>query len=150
MTVTLQVGGGIQGFGTISADVNVDFGDSPLEMLLADNGVLAIGGDFHFVALGTADGDGILEVTHDWNTVVTNGTVPVTLNGGELRGGDITHDLIAGIRGHGLISARVINNSTISAETAGRSCWKRTTTITIGTEMARASWERVRPISSWR
>ena len=65
---------------------------------------------------GTADSDGILNVTNPWNTNVV-GTVG--LDGGELRGATITNDGVLGIDGHGLVSARVINNTRIDAEGGG-------------------------------
>ena len=48
-----------------------------------------------------------------WNTSVTS---TVELGGGESRGATITNGGANGINGHGLVSARVINNSRIDAE----------------------------------
>jgi hypothetical protein len=96
------------GYGTINAHVNV-FG--PLK---ADNGILNINEPMSGNStLGTADADGILNLTDAWNTNVTS---TVELLGGELRGATITNDGASGINGRGLVSARVINNTRIDAE----------------------------------
>jgi autotransporter-associated beta strand protein len=99
----------LYGYGTIDVDVDFDGTAS----LRADDAMLTLNGrilDVNF--LGTADADGILNVTAPWNTSVTG---VVDLQGGELRGAAITNDNVAGIMGRGLISARVINNSRVNA-----------------------------------
>ena len=111
-------GGVIRGFGLIDVPVLgvVDAGDLGDEKLLADNGALELGNIFSNVIVGTADADGILRVLDPWNT---SAAVAVTLAGGELAGATITNDLADGIRGHGLITARVNNESEIRAEGGG-------------------------------
>jgi hypothetical protein len=113
--VNLIHGALLQGNGWIYADVHGSSSDGSAEKLLADNGTLHVHGDFSNVIVGTADVDGVFFVPYakSWNTDATNG---VSLAGGELRGGQITNDLAAGIRGHGLITARVINETQIVAE----------------------------------
>jgi hypothetical protein len=103
------------GFGTIGTGISAGFG----AQVLADDGILTITGDFIVDSLGTNDADGIVNVTNPWS--VTDGAgVPsansVYLNWGELRGAAITNDGTNGISGHGLVSARVVNNSRINAE----------------------------------
>ena len=102
----------LHGFGTINADLGAH------GILKADNGVLNFNGALLFDGLddpdlGTADSDGILNMTNAWNT---DHTESVELQGGELRGATITNDGTNGINGHGLLSARVINNTRIDAE----------------------------------
>ncbi|HEY7089034.1 MAG TPA: hypothetical protein VH518_13145, partial [Tepidisphaeraceae bacterium] len=119
-------GGTIQGLGILSADggralhgfglisTAVEF---PSANLKADNGILTLSGAITSVrVLGTADTDGILNVTNPWNT---NTTVTVDLAGGELRGATITNSGALGINGHGLVSARVLNDTRIDAEGGG-------------------------------
>jgi hypothetical protein len=66
--------------------------------------------------MGTADNDGILNVVNAWNSsVATN----VELFGGELQGGAITVGNANGIKGRGLVSARVVNNTRLEADSAG-------------------------------
>ena len=94
------------GFGVINARVG------SLDFLLADDGMLQINGPIESpFYLGTADSDGILNVTNPWNTSVVVGRVE--MRGGELTGAMITND--GYIHGNGLISAPVINNSRIIA-----------------------------------
>src|SRR4029077_14271165 len=66
--------------------------------------------------IGTADADGILNVTTPWNTSVAG---DVNLEGGEIRGALITNGGAGGIGGNGLVSARVINTTHIDAENNG-------------------------------
>ena len=99
----------LRGFGTINTGIDFD-GSARFQ---ADNGTLTINGAILDAGtVGTADVDGILHVTNAWNTNVTTG---VQLNGGRLSGGTITNDATAGISGHGLVTARVINNSQLFA-----------------------------------
>jgi hypothetical protein len=116
--LNLQNGGVLKGFGVINANLSGDGSGTP-ERVLADNGVLTVALDAGFVGLvmGTDDSDGILEILPAWHT---SNAQSVILAGGELRGGDITNDSSAGIRGHGLISARVVNESKIVAEGGGK------------------------------
>lgn len=100
------------GYGTINADIAFI---GPIPSLLADDGELIVNGAILDVGeIGTADDDGILNVTNPWNTNVTRG---VELNGGELRGATMTVDssVFSSFSGHGLISAPVVNEGTISA-----------------------------------
>lgn len=97
------------GFGTIGAEVA--FADN--SELRADDGILNVGGLITDVGvIGTADVDGILNVTAVWNTNVAG---LVDLKGGELRGAPVTTGT-GGINGFGLVSARVINTTYIQAE----------------------------------
>jgi hypothetical protein len=104
---------GLFGFGTIETDI--EFGNNT--ELRADNGTLNVDAPIVDVGvIGTADVDGILDVGSAWNTNVSNS---VQMVGGEIRGATITNDAPAGINGHGLLSARVINNTRIDAEGGG-------------------------------
>lgn len=99
----------LRGFGTINTGIDFD-GNAKLR---ADNGTLTINGAIIDAdQVGTADADGTFHVTNAWNNNVTTG---VQLNGGVLSGGTITNDVVAGISGHGLVSARVINNTQLFA-----------------------------------
>lgn len=98
------------GFGTISAEVG--FADN--SELRADDGILTVSGLISDVGvIGTADDDGILNVTVAWNTNVTS---EVNLLGGELRGTTITNAGAGGISGFGSVTAPVINTTFIGAE----------------------------------
>jgi hypothetical protein len=102
----------LHGHGTIGA--NVDF-DGLTSELQADDGTLTISGSLLDVGVfGTADSDGVMNVTNPWTTGVT---AEVRLQGGELSGSTITNNGANGIRGHGLVSARVLNDTTIVADT---------------------------------
>jgi hypothetical protein len=104
---------GLAGFGTI--DTDIEFANNTV--LLADNGILNVAGPITDVGvIGTADDDGILNVTTAWNTSVAG---DVNLEGGEIRGALITIGGAGGIGGDGLISARVINTTHIDAENGG-------------------------------
>ena len=104
-----DTGKALHGFGTINTGIDFD-GTANLK---ADNGTLTINGAILDAGqVGTADVDGILHVTNAWNNNVTTG---VQLNGGTLSGGSITNDVVAGISGHGLVTARVINNTQLFA-----------------------------------
>jgi hypothetical protein len=105
----------LQGFGTINTDI-----DFPVTATLkATGGTLTLGGNFiNLPMFGTADSTGILNVTSPWVTTGgLNGSVE--LNGGTLQGAQVTNDNITGIRGHGVITARVINNSRVTATGGG-------------------------------
>jgi hypothetical protein len=104
-------GRGLRGFGTINPPVVY----SGTAELLADDGELMLNGAITDVGkIGTADADGVLNVVNAWNT---SGADNVVLVGGELKGGTVTVGNANGIRGHGLISARVLNNTRLLADT---------------------------------
>jgi hypothetical protein len=105
-----DTGKALHGYGTINTQI--DFDDTA--DLMADNGTLNIDGTkvLDVETLGTADSDGVLNVTNAWNNNVTGG---VQLRGGMLSGGTMTNDASAGISGHGLVTARIINNSQLFA-----------------------------------
>jgi hypothetical protein len=101
---------GLAGLGTIATDI--EFANNTV--LFADDGILNVNAPIVDVGIiGTADTDGILNVTVAWNTNVTS---EVNLAGGELRGALITNAGAGGISGHGLLSAPVINSTFIAAE----------------------------------
>jgi len=101
---------GLAGHGTIATDI--EFANNTV--LLADDGILNVNAPIVDVGtIGTADDDGILNVTVAWNTNVADA---VNMEGGEIRGATITNSGANGITGDGLLSARVINNSHIQAE----------------------------------
>lgn len=104
---------GLAGFGTI--DTDIEFANNTV--LLADDGILNVTGPITEVGvIGTADDDGILNVTTAWNTSAAN---DVNLEGGEIQGALITNGGAGGIGGDGLVSARVINTTHIDAENGG-------------------------------
>ena len=97
------------GFGTINTAI--EFANNT--ELRADGGILNVTGAITDVGvIGTADFDGILNVTSAWNTNVAGS---VNLKGGELRGATVTTGT-GGISGNGFVSARVINSTFVSAE----------------------------------
>ena len=111
-------GKGLQGYGTINADVDFD-GTANLR---AKDGTLTISGDIVDVnILGTADGTGVLNVTNPWETDGgAGGSIgAVVLSGGKLQGATITNDNATGLQGNGTINSRVINNSKIVATNGG-------------------------------
>ncbi len=102
------------GYGTINADVDFD----GTTRLFADDGTLTVTGsilDAHYV--GTADSDGILDVVNAWDTGTIAGLV---MYGGELKGGTITLGTWEGLMGHGLVSAKIINNTRCMAHHSGQ------------------------------
>jgi len=104
-----DTGKALHGFGTINSNVDFD-GVSHLQ---ADGGTLIVNGTILDVGqLGTADADGILQVTNAWNS---NVALAVALHGGTLQGGMITNDVTNGIQGFGTVTSRVINNSKLLA-----------------------------------
>lgn len=108
----------LQGFGTITADIDFDGTAS----LRAAGGTLTVGGDIVDVnILGTADETGTLNVVNPWETDggVGGSIGAVVLEGGVLQGGVITNDNLNGLQGHGTITSRVINNSKIVATGGG-------------------------------
>lgn len=99
------------GYGSINADIEFL---GPSARLLADDGELILSGDIIDAGiLGTADVDGILNVTIPWNTQPTD---QVALQGGSLTGGLITNDGVNGISGYGVVVADVINHTKVVAE----------------------------------
>lgn len=102
----------LRGFGTINAPISFQNASS----LRADDGTLTIGGAINEVStIGTADNDGTLNVVNAWNSNVAGNVV---LNGGTLQGGAITVANANGIKGRGLVSSRVVNNTRLEANVA--------------------------------
>lgn len=123
-------GGSVMGPGELSAvdgralhghgeiGVSIDF-DGATSELLADDGMLVVNPAATLVdvgILGTADSDGVLSVLQNWDTNVTH---EVRLNGGELSGGTIFNNNANGVRGRGLVSAAIQNNSVVAAQGGG-------------------------------
>ena len=103
-------GKALHGFGTL--DVDIEFiGNSNL---IAENGELTMNGDLFDVGrLGTSGAAAVLDMNIPWNT---NSTEQVLLQGGVLQGGaTITNDGVNGIDGFGEVTAKIINNTRISA-----------------------------------
>jgi hypothetical protein len=102
----------LRGFGTINAPITFQNTSS----LRADDGTLTIGGAINAVStIGTADNDGTLNVVNAWNS---NVAANVVLNGGTLQGGTITVANANGVKGRGMVSSRVINNTRLEANVA--------------------------------
>jgi hypothetical protein len=102
----------LRGFGTINAPITFQNASA----LRADDGTLTIGGAINEVTtIGTADNDGTLNVVNAWNS---NVALNVVLNGGVLQGGAITVANANGIKGQGLVSSRVVNNTRLEANVA--------------------------------
>jgi hypothetical protein len=103
----------LRGFGNIGA--SIDFDDTA--RLRADNGTLTISGAIVDVGvIGTADADGVLNVTNAWNNSVAAG---VALLGGIVQGGAITNDSPNGIQGFGTVTSRVVNNTQLLSFNGG-------------------------------
>ena len=99
------------GYGVINSDVEF-LGNTA--RLLADDGEMILNGDILDVGiLGTADVDGILNVSNPWNTQVAD---QVVLQGGSVTGALITNSGANGISGFGDIDANVTNHTKIVAE----------------------------------
>ncbi len=104
----------LAGFGTIQAGIEFSTNSD----LFADGGTLEIGGSISGVhSIGTADTDGILNVTKPWTPPATS---TVLMQGGQLTGATLTNNG-AGIRGHGLISAKIVNNTVLLADIPAQS-----------------------------
>ncbi len=104
----------LHGYGTIGANIDMDGLTSEL---MADDGTLTLTGAILDVGvLGTDDSDGTLDVTNAWNTNVTQ---EVRLKGGELTGAAIINNGTNGIRGQGLVSARIQNDTVVAADSGG-------------------------------
>lgn len=111
----------LSGSGTINAAIDFDV----FSILQADNGTLTVNSTIIDVGvIGTQDVDGILDVVLAWNSIVADF---VDLQGGELRGGTITIDNANGITGFGLVSAPVVNNQRIRAQSPGQTLVVQTT-----------------------
>jgi hypothetical protein len=105
-------GSGLVGYGTIEA--NIDFKGTA--DLLAENGTLTVNGsilDLRYV--GTNAATGILNVVNAWSSAPFD---RVLMKGGELRGGTLTIANSAGMSGHGRVTAKVINDTRITANTS--------------------------------
>lgn len=102
-TVSATANDALVGNGTIDADISF----SSNAELRADNGTLNVTGSILDVGIiGTADSDGILNVTNAWNTGVAT---ELRLNGGEVTGAAITND--GTTIGFGEITSTGFNNS---------------------------------------
>jgi hypothetical protein len=103
----------LRGFGNIGATIDFD----NTARLRADNGTLTISGSIIDVGvIGTADADGVLNVTNAWNNSVAAG---VALLGGTVQGGTITNDTAQGIQGFGTVTSRVVNNTQLLSFNGG-------------------------------
>ena len=101
----------LHGHGSVAAAIDFDGLSSEL---MADDGTLTLSGTLLDVGvLGTADADGVLNVTNPWDTNVTS---EVRLNGGTVQGSTITNSNANGINGWGTVSARVVNDTRLDAE----------------------------------
>jgi hypothetical protein len=102
-------GRSLRGSGLINAGINFE-GTADL---LAKDGILTLEGPIlRADRIGTFDATGSLNVPGPWDTV---GISVIELNGGDLRGGPISINNPGGLKGHGTVFARVINNSVIEA-----------------------------------
>lgn len=103
----------LRGFGNIGASIDFD----NTARLRADDGTLTISGTILDVGvIGTADNDGVLNVTNAWNNSVAEG---VALLGGTVQGGAITNDSPNGVQGFGSVTARVVNNTQLLSFNGG-------------------------------
>jgi hypothetical protein len=103
----------LRGNGTINAPI--DFDGSA--QLIAEGGTLNVSGNIVDVGtIGTVTG-GTLNVTSAWNTAPA---LTVRLDGGTISGATITNDELSGIEGEGLVTARVINNTVLEADSGGQ------------------------------
>ncbi len=106
----------LHGYGIIG--VGIDF-VGPTSEVMADDGTLTVNASGSIIdvgIIGTADDDGVLNVEAPWSTDAAN---QVQLNGGEVTGDTITNNGAGGIQGEGLLSARVFNESIITASGGG-------------------------------
>jgi hypothetical protein len=117
------LGGDVEGAGTLHVGSNnalVGHGTIETSLqgtsdsrLVADDGTLNINGSIaSFDEIEVTD-DGVLDVELPWNT---NDAGEVILSGGELTGATVTHDSFGGIVGYGLITASIVNNTFIRAD----------------------------------
>ncbi len=102
-------GEALVGFGTINTDIDFNGGAE----LRADDGTLTVNAPIVDVGvIGTADTDGVLNVTNPWSTFDAS----VELLGGRIEGADITNAGGMGINGFGDVTAAVNNITRIDAE----------------------------------
>lgn len=128
--ISASNGRALRGHGTINA--NIDF-DGATSELLADDGTLNLNGAIQDVGiLGTADLDGVLNVGNAWNT---SSTAQVQLNGGQVTGATITNGGAGGVIGHGTISARVVNDTIVTANNGA--------TLALDTALNNNNWDGV-------
>ncbi len=100
----------LSGNGTIDADIDGSFSSR----LVADNGTLEVNGSIDDFLEIEATNDGVLDVALNW---ATGDAGDVVLTGGEVTGATIhSNFLLNPIRGHGLVTARVVNDGSIRAE----------------------------------
>ncbi|MFN3165967.1 MAG: PEP-CTERM sorting domain-containing protein [Phycisphaeraceae bacterium] len=112
-------GTALRGNGTINAPIDFD-GTS---QLIAEGGTLTVAGNIIDVGtIGTVTG-GTLNVTSAWNTAPA---LTVRLDGGTISGATITNDELSGIEGEGLVTARVINNTILEADSGGELLFNNT------------------------
>lgn len=105
-----NAGHALYGFGSINSDVNF-VGTAELK---ASDGQLTVSGNVLDVGeIGTANASGILNMANAWNTTIAD---QVRMAGGELQGANVTNDNVNGIRGFGRLTARVTNNSRLTAD----------------------------------
>ncbi len=102
------------GHGTIATKINF----INQAELRANNGTLVVSGTINDVGIiGTADTDGILQVTNPWQTDVANA---VELRGGSIIGAKITNASSGLIRGHGTLAPNNLDNQGTIAAVNGR------------------------------
>ena len=107
-TFSVQAGRALHGFGTINAPISF----TGTATLRADGGTLIVNGAVNAAGEIGASSTGILNVVNPWNS---SGAASVVLHGGELNGATLTIGYPNGVSGRGLLSARVINNQRIVA-----------------------------------
>ena len=112
-TLQLDNGTALRGSGTINAVID----DNGSADIIAEGGTLNIGGSIDDIGLlGTSGAGSELNVSNPWNTATTQ---VVRLSRGRLTGSSITNDGVNGIRGQGLLAARVQNNTVIASDSGG-------------------------------
>ncbi len=103
----------LEGHGTIVPSIDFD-GNS---VLRAKGGVLRLDGTIIDVGTLTTEGDtSLLHIPNPWSTLFTQAVI---LNGGGLQGGLITNNGANGISGKGLVTARVLNETSLAANAVG-------------------------------
>lgn len=117
-TLLLTSNRALVGYGTISSPIFSSFGSE----IRADDGTLVIDGSklTTVATLGTADSDGILEVTGDWNSISVS---LVELLGGSLTGGAITNGSARASRtisGFGTIASSGLDNNGMIKANGGK------------------------------
>ncbi|MEZ6190611.1 MAG: PEP-CTERM sorting domain-containing protein [Phycisphaerales bacterium] len=109
-TLAADTGKALTGFGTIGANIDFDGASN----LFAQNGTLTINGSVLDVNQIGASSGGVLNVVNPWTSSVAS---QVVISGGELTGGTLTTANPSQVVGSGLVSARVINNYSVTANT---------------------------------